>query len=125
MRLTLPIIALGLSILLSACATPAPTVQTAAATPEPAVACMRAPDVQQVLAGQGLTAVTLTAEQNEAWRAYDNAHSEQPDPAGFTYVAGVGDGSGAVLVGFKPDGCFAYYVPVPRQLLASVIGSGA
>jgi hypothetical protein len=125
MRLTLPLIAAVLSTVLTACAAPvAPAVQTAAATPA-AQACMTAANVADVLKGQGLTAVTLTAEQNAAWRAYDNAHSQDPDPAGFTYVIGVGDGSGAVLVGFKPDGCFAYYVPVPRQIVASVIGAEA
>jgi hypothetical protein len=117
MRLTI-LTALALSTL-AACAAQQPPVQTASADPN----CMTREQMSQILVGQGLEATILDDRQNAAWHVYDQAHSQQPDPAGFTYVAGEGGTTTAVIVGFSPDGCAAYYTPVSQSALSEALGS--
>jgi hypothetical protein len=117
MRLILPLLAL-LSI--AGCATKPAEI---AKPMDPN--CMSRENIAQVLAGQGLTATILDDDQNAAWRAYDNTHSQSPDPVGFTYVIGQGDTPATVVIGFDPVGCAAYHVTVSSALVAEIIGSGA
>ena len=119
MRLILPLIAF-----LSIAACSSTQVQTASVeTPTPN--CMTRENIAAVLTGQGLAPVVLNDQQNAAWHAYDAANAPQPDAAGFTYVIGLGSTPQAVIVGFSPDGCAAYYVPVPREVVVAVIGEAS